>query len=274
MSWCEELFGHEKPVIALLHLNAFPGDPLYKKGDSMKKTVEDARHDLHALQDGGVDGILFSNEFSLPYQSNVDPVQPCGMARVIGELMSEITVPYGIDLECDPMAALDLAAAVDASFIRGTFTGAYVGVEGISDIDTSKILRRKKALGLDNCRLLYFLNNESDDNLVPVKYPELAKAIIFDCKPDAFCMTGAHAGIEANSTLIEDVREAIKGRGVPVFAATGCRRDNIKQKLDISDGALVGTTFKVDGVFENHIDPQRVKDFMAVVAEYRKEHND
>ena len=179
MSWCKELFGHEKPVIALLHLNAFPGDPLYKKGDSMKKTVEDARRDLHALQDGGVDGILFSNEFSLPYQSDVDPVQPCGMARVIGELMSEITVPYGIDLECDPMAALDLAAAVDASFIRGTFTGAYVGVEGISDIDTSKILRRKKALGLDNCRLLYFLNNESDDNLVPVKYPELAKAIIF-----------------------------------------------------------------------------------------------
>lgn len=37
MSWCKELFGHEKPVIALLHLNAFPGDPLYKKGDSMKK---------------------------------------------------------------------------------------------------------------------------------------------------------------------------------------------------------------------------------------------
>ena len=81
MSWCKELFGHEKPVIALLHLNAFPGDPLYKKGDSMKKTVEDARRDLHALQDGGVDGILFSNEFSLPYQSDVDPVQPCGMAR-------------------------------------------------------------------------------------------------------------------------------------------------------------------------------------------------
>ncbi len=95
----------------------------------------------------------------------------------------------------------------------------------------------------------------------------------FDCV-GAFCMTGAHAGIEANSTLIEDVREAIKSRGVPVFAATGCRRDNIKQKLDISDGALVGTTFKVDGVFENHIDPQRVKDFMEVVAEYRKEHND
>ncbi len=273
MSWCKELFGHEKPIIALLHMNAFPADPLYKNGDSMAKTVEAARKDLHALQDNGVDGILFSNEFSLPYQSDIDYVQPCGMARVIGELMNEIKVPYGIDLECDQMAALDLAAAVDAKFIRGTFTGAYVGVEGISSIDTSKILRRKKALGLDDCKLMYFLNNESDDNIVPVEYPELAKAIIFDCRPDAFCMTGAHAGIEANSTLIEDVREAVKGR-VPVFAATGCNKDNIRHKLDISDGALVGTTFKAEGDFEEHIDPARVKEFMDIVREYRKEIGD
>ena len=68
MSWRKKMFGYEKPVIALLHLNAFPGDPLFKRGDSMKKAVEDARKDLHALQNGGVDGILFSNEFSLPIQ--------------------------------------------------------------------------------------------------------------------------------------------------------------------------------------------------------------
>ena len=89
----------------------------------MKQVVEHARHDLHALQEGagGVDGILFSNEFSLPYQCPVDPIAPAAMGRIIGELMSEITKPYGVDLESDPMAAIDLAAAVDAKFIRGTF---------------------------------------------------------------------------------------------------------------------------------------------------------
>ena len=29
MSWTKEMFGVEKPVIALLHLNAFPGDPRF-----------------------------------------------------------------------------------------------------------------------------------------------------------------------------------------------------------------------------------------------------
>ena len=37
MGWLKEMFGTDKPIIALLHLNAFPGDPLFKKGDSMKK---------------------------------------------------------------------------------------------------------------------------------------------------------------------------------------------------------------------------------------------
>ena len=271
MNWCKEIFGQEKPVIGLLHLNAFPGEPLYKNGDSMEKTVEDARTDLKALQEGGVDGVLFSNEFSLPYQNPVDYVTACGMARVIGELMTEIRIPYGIDLESDPMAAMDLAAAVDAQFVRGTFTGAYSGVEGISEYDPAKILRRKKALGLETCRMFYFLNNESDENLVPVHYPDLAEAVIFDCRPDAFCVTGAHAGLEANNTMIEEVREAIKRHNVAVFAATGCRKENVRHKLDISDGILVGTTLKYDGKFENHIDPERVKAFMNEVQAYRKE---
>lgn len=269
MSWCKELFGHDKPIIALLHLNAFPMDPLFKTGDSMKKSVEDARKDLHALQDGGVDGILFSNEFSLPYQDPVDHIQSAGMARIIGELMSEITVPYGIDLECDPIAALDLAKAVDAKFMRGTFTGAYVGTGGICQYDPAVILRRKKALGLDDCRMLYFINNEADDNLVPVDYGQLAESIIFDCRPDGFCCTGLHAGVAAGDDLIVNVRKAIEGKDVPVFAATGCKKETIEHKLTISDGALVGTAFKEDGVFENHIDLKRVKEFMDVVNSFR-----
>ena len=62
--WTQDMFGVEKPIIALLHLDALPGDPGYC-GD-MKTVTEHARKDLLALQDGGVDGILFANEFSLP----------------------------------------------------------------------------------------------------------------------------------------------------------------------------------------------------------------
>ncbi len=274
MTWCKETFGVEKPIIALLHINAFPGSPLFVDGvDSMEKCVEDARKDLHALQDGGVDAVLFSNEFCLPYASNVEHVESAAMARVIGELKSEITVPFGIDLESDPIAAMDLAAAVSADFVRGTFTGTYAGVGGIAQPDVAAILRRKHALGLKNLRMLYFLNNESDAYIVPCDYVDVANAMIFDAHPDALCVTGAHAGVEAKSTLIEQVRAGVEDKNCVVFAATGCKINNIKEKLDLCDGATVGTTFKVDGKFVNHIDQKRVEEFMANVREYRQEHN-
>ncbi|MBC8585172.1 BtpA/SgcQ family protein [Youxingia wuxianensis] len=273
MSWRKEMFGVNKPIIALLHLGALPSDPKFKRGTPIKQVIDEARKDLHALQDGGVDGVLFSNEFSMPYQSNVEMVVPITMGRIIGELRSEIKVPFGVECEADPMATIDLAAAVEANFTRGTYTGGYVGDGGIVDTDIATLLRRKWSLGLDNLRMLYFLNNESDEYLVPANLPAQAQAIIFNCEPDAFCISGANAGIEANSDWITQVRDAID-RQVPVFANTGCRAENIKEKLAISDGACVGTAFKIEGKFKNHVDPARVKEFMEKVREYRAENKD
>lgn len=42
--WTQDMFGVEKPIIALLHLDALPGDPGYC-GD-MKTVTEHARKDL------------------------------------------------------------------------------------------------------------------------------------------------------------------------------------------------------------------------------------
>ena len=49
--WTQEMFGVEKPIIALLHLDALPGDPGYC--GSMDTVLEHARQDLVALQNGG-----------------------------------------------------------------------------------------------------------------------------------------------------------------------------------------------------------------------------
>ena len=86
MLWTEEMFGVKKPIIAMLHLDPLPGDPRFHYGDSMDRVVEHARADLRALQEGGVDGVLISNEFSLPYERRMSFVTPAAMARVVGEL--------------------------------------------------------------------------------------------------------------------------------------------------------------------------------------------
>ena len=131
MTTIKEVFGTDKPIIALLHLRALPGDPHFPHGGKMGDVLSAARADLKALQDGGVDGILISNEFSLPYLDHVDMVTPSAMAYIIGQLRSEITVPFGVHVISDADATIELAAAVEAQFVRSVFTGAYVSEIGI-----------------------------------------------------------------------------------------------------------------------------------------------
>ena len=92
-TWLDEVFHVAKPVIAMLHLSALPGDPGYDSAGGIAAVVERARAELDALQSGGVDGIMISNEFSLPYLTRVRPETTAAMARVIGELRRDIRVP-------------------------------------------------------------------------------------------------------------------------------------------------------------------------------------
>ena len=101
MLWTTKLFGVKKPIIAMLHLDPLPGDPRWRYGDTMESVVQHALADLKALQDGGVDGILISNEFSLPYQRHMNFVTPAAMAYVVGRLREHIRVPFGVDCISD-----------------------------------------------------------------------------------------------------------------------------------------------------------------------------
>ncbi|HPF18610.1 MAG: BtpA/SgcQ family protein [Bacillota bacterium] len=267
MLWTEKMFGVKKPIFAMLHLDPLPGDPLFKQGDTMKRVTDLARKDLHALQNGGVDGIIFSNEFSLPYQRHMSFVTPAAMARVIGELMSEMTVPYGVDCISDGLASIELAAAVDAKFIRGTFSGVYVGDGGLYNNDFSTLMRRKAELHLDELKMLYFINPESDRNLDSRPLVDIAKSVIFKASPAGLCISASAAGQEVDNDLIREVKAGTPD--VVVLCNTGCRVDTVTTKLEYADAAVVGTTFKEDGDFNKHIDETRVKAFMDVVKSYR-----
>lgn len=273
MLWIEELFKVKKPIIAMLHLDPLPGDPRFHYGDTMKRVVEHAREDLYALQEGGVDGIIVSNEFSLPYQRHMNFVTPAAMARVVGELRSVLQVPFGVDCISDGAATLELAAAVEADYVRGTFSGVYVGDGGLYDNDISALMRRKAALHLDHLKMLYFINPESDRNLDPRPLADIANSIIFKVHPDGLCISANAAGMDVDEKLIASVKD--KAPGVAVLCNTGCRPDTIAKKLTAGDAAVVGTYFKTGGKLENErlenprVDVNRVKEFMEVVRQFR-----
>src|SRR5271166_4644883 len=92
------LFGDRKPVIAMVHLGALPGSPLYDAESGLEGLVEGARRDLEALQAAGFDGVMFGNENNRPYEIDVDAASAATMAYVIGRLGPAIRSPFGVNL--------------------------------------------------------------------------------------------------------------------------------------------------------------------------------
>ena len=267
MNWMEELFGVKKPVIAMCHLKPLPGDPYYDHNRGLGYVLECAGKDLHALQNGGVDGIMFSNEFSLPYLTKVEPVTIAAMGWIIGALKNEITVPFGVNCLWDPIASLDLCKAVDGKFIREIISGVYASDFGIWDTNVGQTVRHQMAIGAMGIRLLFNIVPEAAKYLSDRPIEEIARSTEFNCHPDALCVSGLTAGAETDTQILSRVKAAV--RHTPILCNTGCTRENVVRQLEHADGAVCATTFKYDGVFENAVDETRVKEFMRVVKAYR-----
>lgn len=261
------MFECKKPIIAMCHLNALPGDPSFDRQRGMKDVIEWARKDLLALQSGGVDAVMFSNEFSLPYLTRVETVTVAAMARVITELMPEMRVPFGVNVLWDPAASLDLAVATGARFVREIFTGVYASDFGLWNTDCGAVVRHQHRIGAQSVKLLFNIVPEAAKYLADRDMVDIAKSTVFNNRPDGLCVSGLTAGVQSDTQVLKKVKDAVPD--TPVFANTGLRLENVEEQLGIADGAVVGTTFKYDGVFENHVDENRVKSFMDKVKKFR-----
>lgn len=267
MSWLTELFHVEKPIIAMCHLKALPGDPGYDTHKGMDWIVESARADLQALQTGGVDAIMFSNEASLPYLTKVETITAVCMARVISELRPHISVPFGVNVLWDPAASIDVAVATGALFVREIFSGVYASDYGLWNTNCGAVIRHQHAVHGQHVKLFFNIVPESAVYMAERHIVDIAKSTVFVSQPDALCVSGITAGAEASLETLQQVKAAVPD--TVVFANTGVRLTNVEQMLSIADGAIVGTTFKRDGTIWNEVDEARVREFMKRVKALR-----
>lgn len=267
MNWIKEIFGTPRPVIAMCHLEALPGDPGYDPQKGMEWVVERARADMLALQQGGVDAIMFSNERSIPYLTKVEPITTVCFARVVAELHKELKVPFGVNVLWDARASIDLAVATGAKFVREIFTGVYASDFGLWNTNCGEVVRHQHAIHGENVRLFFNILPEASSYLASRPIVDIARSTVFNNQPDALCISGLTAGTETDASILQQVKEAVPG--TPVFANTGVRLANVEAQLSIADGAITGTTFKRDGYIWNEVDTNRVKEFMDLVRAFR-----
>ena len=261
------VFGPAKPIVAMVHLGALPGAPLYDREAGLEPVIEGAANDLAALQEAGFDAVMFGNENDRPYEFQVDTASTAAMAYVIGRLRSQMIVPFGVNVLWDPMATMALAAATGASFVREIMTGVYASDMGLWSPDAGRAFRYRDRLGRPDLAVLFNVSAEFAYSLDQRSLADRARSAVFSSIPDAILVSGAITGEAAKMSDLEAVKKALPN--VPVLANTGVKHETVADVLKIADGVIVGSSLKVDGNTWNPVDPERAKAFMQIVRKTR-----
>lgn len=265
-NWLTELTGATKPIIGMVHLPALPGTPLYDAAGGMRHVRDWVARDLDALQSGGIDAVMFCNENDRPYRLDADMASVAAMADVIASTRAELSVPFGVNVLWDPRATLAVAAASGAAFAREIFTGAFAGDFGLWVRTAGDAFRYRREIGAENVRLLFNINAEFAAQIAPRPLADVARSVVFSSMPDALCVSGPITGQPADASGLADVAQAVSGSGVPVLVNTGFRASNAAELLQFADGAVVGSSLKIDGVTWNPVEKSRVAELKGAVA--------
>ncbi|RPJ01259.1 MAG: BtpA/SgcQ family protein [Chloroflexi bacterium] len=264
--WLKDVFGTHKPVIAMAHLPALPGTPRYSRERGMDFMVDHVAADVEKLVAGGVDALMFCNEDDRPYVLKAGLEQITAMTRVVTEVAPQ-SIPFGVDFLWDPMAAIAIAHATGAVFIREVFTGLYESDMGIWSPNAGEVMRFRERIGAEHVRVFYNIVPEFAVTLGTRDIAQRARSVAVSCLPDGILISGLMAGEEPDIRFFQDVKAVVKG--IPLLLNTGATPENIKAYLQVADGVIVGSSLKVDGYTWNAVDPDRVKRFMDVVHRVR-----
>ena len=260
--WLNHLFNTDKPVIAMAHLPALPGTPRYDQRGGVKHIIEHVQADVEKLVAGGVDAIMFCNEDDRPYVLKAGLEQVTAMSATVTAAAPK-HIPFGVDFLWDPMAAMAIANATGASFIREVNSGLYESDMGLWAPNAGELLRYRAQIKAEDIRVFYNIVPEFASTLGTRSVAQRARSVAVSSLPDAILISGAMAGDIPDIAHFEAVKDAVSD--IPLLLNTGADVGNIESFLQVADGVIVGSSLKVDGYTWNEVDQARVERFMVAV---------
>lgn len=262
------LFSRIKPVIGVIHVGALPGTP--RSSEGVSELVRSATVEAKIYRECGVDGIIIENMHDVPYlKGEVGPEIVAAMSVIGAEVKNECQLPVGIQILAGAnIEAMAVAHAAGLDFIRAEgFAYAHVADEGIIEASAAKLLRYRKMIGAERVQVWTDVKKKHSAHAITadVSLGETAETVEF-MGADCVIVTGSVTG---EPPKVADVQEAQSHCHLPVFLGSGISENNIDQFYSEADGFIIGSAFKISGVWSNTIDPARVNQFVHRLRELR-----
>ena len=258
------LFSRSKPVIGVIHVGALPGTP--RSSQTVSALIASARSEAKLYRECGVDGVIIENMHDVPYlRGEVGPEIVAAMTAVASEVKAECGLPVGVQILAGAnIEAMAVAHAADLDFIRAEgYAYAHVADEGLIQASAAKLLRYRKMIGATRVQVWTDVKKKHAAHAITadVSLGETAETVEF-MGADCVIVTGSVTG---RPPTIADVQEAKAHCGLPVFLGSGIAENNIAEFYEAADGFIIGSFFKIDGLWSNTVDPVRVTGFLRAI---------
>lgn len=259
------LFSRSKPIIGVIHVGALPGTP--RATQTVSELIATAKREAQIYKDSGVDGVIIENMHDVPYlRGEVGPEIVAAMTAIGVDVKNECReLPVGIQILAGAnIEAMAVAHAADLDFIRAEgYAYAHVADEGIIQSSAAKLLRYRKLIGAERVQVWTDVKKKHSAHAITadVSLGETAETVEF-MGADCVIITGSATGKPPN---VADVKEAKVHCHLPVVLGSGITESNIGEFYKEADGFIIGTAFKLDGLWSNTVDASRIAAFIKVV---------
>jgi membrane complex biogenesis BtpA family protein len=202
---------------------------------------------------------MIENMHDVPYmRGEVGPEIVAAMTAIATEVKRECGLPVGVQLLAGAnIEAMAVAHAANLDFIRAEgYAYAHVADEGLIQASAAKLLRYRRMIGATHVQVWTDVKKKHAAHAITadVSLGETAETVEF-MGADCVIVTGSATG---KPPSIADIREAKRHCKLPVYLGSGITQKNIAEFYDEADGFIIGSTFKLDGLWSNTVDPARV----------------
>ena len=266
-----DIFETSKPIIGMVHLKALPGTAAYNEKKGMAWIVDHAVSEARKLEAGGIDGIQIENQFDKPFcrPEEIGPEIVAAIAAASMAVKKAVDLPFGINVHLNGVKqALAIAAAVNAGWVRAfELANAYISNSGIIEAAGPEAVRYRRMLDAENIKIFGDFHVKHGSHFI------LSDRTIEEQVDDV--KTGGGSAVILTSTAtgkaptVEDAQRIKKATELPVLIGSGFSLENAEDLLSASDGAIVGSSLKINGKIVNDTDPERVKKLMDLVKSVR-----
>ena len=266
-----KLFNTAKPVIGMVHLKALPGTPAYDEKKGMQWIIEHAVSEAEKLEAGGIDGIQIENQFDKPFCKPEDT--GCEIVAAVTAasmaVKNAVSVPFGINIHLNGVKqAVAVAHAAGAGWVRAfELANAYISNSGIIEAAAPEVMRFRRMINAEKVRIFGdFHVKHGSHFIISDRTIEEQVEDVGTSGGDAVILTSTATG---KAPSVEDAERIRKATHLPILIGSGFSLSNAEELLSVVDGAIVGSSLKVDGKIENDTDTGRVRELMDLVKSFR-----